>query len=278
VALYLVSRLYSAESYTYNCNYTYNLGITTLIRVKLFNLYRPQIVPVRVVVRWSNSIMRTIDLERRGTMVDRKRFRGWRLVAAVAVCLAFIAFFAWSEHRLGNFQWWHVYVLVGALIIAVLVKLIPRVGRGLKRVMDCVGFEKESSKTGGGVRRDYFMALVPMYFIVSAYLMQASLRDGKLDIVAMTLSIVILAFALYLVIVSFFRALPERWARTTYQLASSLAVIGALVFAIDMIQRMVELTNLGASSWYLIPFFYGGLLVVLGIMVFHLISVSGREW
>lgn len=211
-------------------------------------------------------------------MADRKRFRGWRLVAAIAVCLAFIAFFAWSEHRLGNFQWWHVYVLVGALIIVVLVKLIPGVGRGLKRVMDYVGFEKESSKAGGGVRRDYFMALVPMYFIVSAYLMQAALRGGKLDMVAMILSVVILTFALYLVIVSFFRALPERWARTTYQLASSLAVIGALVFAIEVIKGTGELTKLGASSWYLIPFSYGGLLVVLGIMVFHLISVSGREW
>jgi len=211
-------------------------------------------------------------------MADRKRFRGWRLVTAIAVCLAFIVFFAWSEHRLGNFQWWHVYVLVGALIIAVLVKLIPRVGRVLKRVMDYVGFEKESSKAGGGVRRDYFMALAPMYFIVSAYLMQAALRSGNLDRVAMILSIMILAFAVYLVIVSFFRALPERLARITYQLASSLAILGALVFAIDVITGMGELTKLGASSWYLISFSYGGLLVALGIMVFHLISISGREW
>ena len=209
-------------------------------------------------------------------MVDKKRI--WRLVAAVAVCLLFIAFFSWSEQRSGSFQWWHVYVLVGVLTIAVLAKVVPGLGRGLKRTMEYVGFEKESAGAGGRVRRDYFMALVPMYFIVSAYLMQAALRGGKLDMGVMILSIVMLVFALYLVIASFFRALPEAWARTTYQVASSLAIIGALVFAIDVFEAVGELVKLGAGPWFVTPFLYGGLLVVLGIMVFHLISVSGRDW
>jgi hypothetical protein len=218
--------------------------------------------------------MRAINLVRRGVMVGKKKSSIWRLVLAIVVCLALIAFFAWSEQRIGNFQWWHVYVLVGALIITVLVKLISRVGRVLKYIMDKVRFEKESLKTGRGIRREYFMALVPMYFIVSAYLMQTALRGDELDMVPM----ILLAFALYLVIVSFYRALPEAWARITYQLASSLAVIGALVFAINVLEATNELMQLEASQWYIIPFTYGGLLVVLGIMVFYLISVSGREW
>ncbi len=162
--------------------------------------------------------------------------------------------------------------------MAVLAKVIPGVGRVLKRVTHIVGFEKETSGAGAGVRREYFMALVPMYFIVSAYLMQAALRGNKPDIVVMTLSIVMLALALYLVAASFFRAMPEAWARTTYQVASSLAIIGALVFAVDVLRATGELMKLGVSPWYVLPFLYGGLLVVLGIMVFHLISVSGRDW
>lgn len=211
-------------------------------------------------------------------MVDKQKSSIWKLVLAIVVCLALIAFFAWFEQRMGNFQWWHVYFLVGALTIAVLVKLISRVRRVLKHVMDKVRFEKESLKTGSGVRRDYFMALVPMYFIVSAYLMQAALRGSELDMAPMILSFVMLAFALYLTIVSFLRAFPEAWARITYQLASSLAVISALVFAIDMLEATKKLMQLEASQWYVLPFTYGGLLVVLGIMVFHLISVSSREW
>jgi len=201
-----------------------------------------------------------------------------RLVAAIVVGLVLIAFFSWVERRLGDFQWWHVYVYVGALTIAVLVKLIPAMSRALKRVVECVGFEKESSKTVGGIRRHYFMALVPMYFIVSAYLLQAALRGGKLDIVAMILSIVILVFALYLVIASFLRALPDNWTRITYQLASSLAVLGAVVFAIDLIKATGDLADLGVKVGYANTFLGAGLLVVLGMMVFHLFSFSGREW
>jgi len=211
-------------------------------------------------------------------MADKKRVGIWRRVAAIVVCLVFIAFFSWSEQRSGSFQWWHVYVLVGALTIAVLAKVVPGVGRVLKRVTEYVGFEKESTGAGSGIRREYFMALVPMYFIVSAYLMQAALRGGKLDMEVMILSIVMLVFTLYLVFASFFRKLPETWARTTYQVASSLAMIGALVFAIDVLKATGELVKLEASLWYVTPFLYGGLLVVLGIMVFHLISVSGRDW
>jgi hypothetical protein len=211
-------------------------------------------------------------------MADNKRVGIWRLVAAIVVCLVFIAFFSWYEQRLGSFQWWHVYVLVGALAIAVLAKVVPGVGRVLNRVMEYVGFEKESAGASGGVRRDYFMALVPMYFIVSAYLMQAALRGGRLDMGAMILSIVVLVFALYLVVASFFRALPEAWVRTTYQVASSLAIIGALVFAIDLIKATGDLANLGANGWYVNTFLCAGLLVVFGIMLFHVISVSGRSW
>jgi len=210
-------------------------------------------------------------------MADKKRTGIWKLVAAIVVCVALIAFFLWSEQRSGYFQWWHVYVLVGALTIAVLVKLIPRTDRALNRVMEHVGFEKESSKAVGGVRRQYFMALVPMYFIVSVYLLQAALRGGKLDMMPMILSIVILVFALYLTIASFFRALPENWARTTYQFASSLAVIGAVVFAIDLIKATGDLANLGVKPGYVNTFLVAGLLVVLGMMVFHLISLSGSE-
>jgi len=64
-------------------------------------------------------------------MADKKRIRIWRLFAAIVFCLAFIVFFAWSEHRVGNFQWWHVYALVGVLILATTVKLIPGLGRVL---------------------------------------------------------------------------------------------------------------------------------------------------
>lgn len=210
-------------------------------------------------------------------MADKKRVHIGSLFAAISVGLALIAFFSWFELRSGSFQWWHACVLVGALTIAVLAKVVPGVSRVLKRVMEYVGFEKESAEAGGGVRREYFMALVPMYFIVSAYLMQAALRGSNLDMAPMILSIVILVFALYLVFASFFRALPKAFARTTYQVASSLAMIGALVFAIDVLEVTAELMKLGASQWYVTPFLYSGLLVVLGIMVFHLISVSGRD-
>jgi hypothetical protein len=200
-----------------------------------------------------------------------------RLVAALVVGLVLIAFFSWVERRFGDFQWWHVYVLVGALIMAVLVRLMPRMGRLLKRVTKHVGFEKESSKAVSGARRQYFMALVPMYFVVSAYLMQSALRSGKLDRAAMILSIAILIFALYLVVASFLRALRENWARITYQLASSLAIIGAVVFAIDLIKATGDLVSLGVKPGYVTIFFSVGLSVILGMMVFHVISLSGEE-
>jgi len=200
-----------------------------------------------------------------------------RLVAAIVVCLAIIAFYWWLERGSRSFQWWHVYVLVGVLIIAVLVGLIPGMRRPLNRVMEHVGFEKEPSKAVGGVRRHYLMALVPMYFIASMYLMQAALQGGRLNIVAMVLSIAILAFSLYLVTVSFFRVPPKDLARNTYQVASSFAIIGPAVFAIDLMKVMGDLEKLGVKSVYLNPFLVAGLLVVLGMMVFSVISSSGRE-
>ena len=122
------------------------------------------------------------------------------------------------------------------------------------------------------------MALAPMYFIVSLYLMQAALQSGKLDMPSAILSIAILVFALYLVFAAFFRALPESLMRTTYLVASSLAVLGSLVFLLELIKAERDLMNLGLKSGYVNTFLGAGLLVVLGIMVFHLISLSSREW
>jgi hypothetical protein len=223
-----------------------------------------------------HGIMQAINLERINTMANKKsRIR--KRAIAIIVCLAVIALFAWAEHGLGSFQWWHVYVLVAALIMIVLVKLTPRIGRVLKYVTEYVGFEKEPLKTGGGIRRDYFMAVAPVYFIVSAYLMQAALRGNQMGTVAMILSIVMLAFALYLVVVSFYRKLSETWARATYLLASWLAVIGAALFALDLLEAIRKLVELEVNQWYVILFTCGGFLIILGIMLFHLIRVSSRE-
>jgi hypothetical protein len=226
-------------------------------------------------VKWYNL---AINLKRRSIMTKKKKSRIWKWVMAISVCLAVIALFAWVERGLGNFQWWHVYFMVGALIVIVLARTIPAVGRVPKYILKYVGFEKETSGVGGGVRREYFMALAPIYFIVSVYLMQAALGDGKLDIMAMSLSIVMLLFALNLVFTSFFRAVPEAYARATHQMASLLAPLGGIVFYIDLLNITEELKNLVTSPWYVVLLFCIGLLVVFGVMVFHIINVSGREW
>jgi hypothetical protein len=223
------------------------------------------------------GIMQAVNLERRSTMAAKKKSRIWKLVVAIVVCLAVIALFAWAERGLGSFQWWHVYVLVAALAMIVLIKLTSWMDRVLKYVTEYVGFEKEPPRISSGVRRDYFIAVAPVYFIVGAYLMQAALRGSQMGMVAMILSIVMLAFALYLVVASFCRKLPETLARTTYLLASWLAVIGAALFAIEFSGAIQKLGELGVSQWYVVLFTWGGFLVILGILVYHLISVSSRE-
>ena len=210
-------------------------------------------------------------------MADRKKISRWRLIVAVVLGLIFIAYFWWSEQRSGVFQWWQVYVLVLVLIVAVLVVVLPKVGGVLKRVMRYIGFEKESEGVGNGVKREYFMALVPMYFIASLYLMQAALRGGTLDMVTMILSILVLLFSLYLVIVSFLRRLQKAWVRNTYQVASSLALVGAVVFCIDLLKATRELIDSGINYWYVVPIIWVGLFVVFGIMVFHMISMYNRD-
>lgn len=201
---------------------------------------------------------------------EKRKRRFWRLVGAIVVSLGFIAFFAWSEYRTGTFYWWHVYVLVGVVIAAVVVNYWARVRQGLARMIDKIG--------PGEVRRDYLMALVPMYFIVSAYLMQSALKDGNLDMVPMILSIVILVFAIYLMVAAvLINTLPKPCIRTTYQIASSLAIIGAVIFIINVLSVTNELNSQGANNWYVQPFFYGGLVVTLGIMVFHLINLYGDK-
>lgn len=71
------------------------------------------------------------SLEDQEVRADRRR-----LAAAIVVGLVLITLFSWADRRSGSFQWWHVSAYVIALIVAVLVKLIPAMGRPLKHVND----------------------------------------------------------------------------------------------------------------------------------------------
>jgi hypothetical protein len=199
------------------------------------------------------------------------------LIVAVVLGLILIAYFSWSEQKSGIFQWWHVCVMLVALIFAILAKILPWMGNVIKNVKRYIGFDKESEGVSNGVKREYFMALVPMYFIASLYLMQAALRGGKVDIMTMFLSILVLMFSLYLVIVSFLRKLSDAWVRNTYQVASSLAIVGVVVFCIELLKATMELIDSGINYWYVVPIIWVGLFVVFGIMVFHMISMYGRD-
>jgi hypothetical protein len=203
-----------------------------------------------------------------------------RRLVIVLACLGFIGFFSWSEQNAGIFQWWHLIVLLGVLIILVITKL-TEIGRWAnlikKFIIDNFGFGKESGKKGVGIRREYFMASVPIYFIVSAYLMQASLKDGNTDVVAMIFSILVLAFALYLVIVAFFRKLPEAWAHQTYIIISYFDVVATMAFLIDIYRSAQDLMSSNAYMWYINLFLGAGLLVGIGIMLFHILREYGRD-
>lgn len=94
--------------------------------------------------------------------MDKKKKVVITRLVTILVCLGLIAFFSWVEQRSGSFRWWHVYVLIGFLIIAILVKVFPLMARVLKTMMKYVGFEKESAGEVSGIRREYFMALVPL--------------------------------------------------------------------------------------------------------------------
>jgi len=198
-------------------------------------------------------------------------------VALVILFLIIITIFSFSEQSMGVFQWWLIYFLVGFFTLLVLTMVIPVVGRVFNWITSHVGryigFESEPQKQNVNIRRDYFMSVVPLFFIISGYLMKSAINNGKQDIFNMSLSIVMLLFALYLVFAAFYRKLPETVSHITYQAASQLSTIGSLVFTIDVLSMTAELIKLGVSPLFVYAFFMGGMLTVLCIMFFSVISL-----
>lgn len=136
---------------------------------------------------------------------------------------------------------------------------------------------QELKEIARDIRKEYFMSLVPLYVILSYYLMQAGLNDSKflfwnLPFIDYSLSVVGMIFALFLTYASFFR-IPQNWVFYAYLSAASLGAVGALVFSIDWLNSLRDLMTLNVSAWYLWIYVIGGEIVILAIILFHVMNV-----
>jgi hypothetical protein len=121
------------------------------------------------------------------------------------------------------------------------------------------------------------MAHAPMYFIISAYLMQAALKDNSPNVMTMILSFLILIFALNLVFAALWKKLSEGYLHFTHRIASALSLIGIAVFTIDLLTIIANLTKAGVNGFVTTLFLALGLLLMLGIAVFYLISIPPQD-
>lgn len=210
-------------------------------------------------------------------VVDKKRINIWRLILAIVFCLAFIAFFALSEKSSGIFRWWHIYVLIGTLLIAVLTRVIHQLGDLLRNIMENFKFDNKAPEVATGVRREFFMAQVPVCFFISIYLAQNGLTGGNINITSIILSIIVFSFVLNLIVASFLRKPNEIYARYTHKFASWLSLGGVAVFIIDLLKTTTDLNKTGINNFYTYMFLGFGILVMLAMLVFFLISVSYQD-
>ncbi len=221
------------------------------------------------------------------------------IIFIIFLCAVFIVFFSWSEYNAKLFHWWHVGVLVGFTIIMVINRLIPDkikaciswIKKYLKMakvvtlveiirewLKDNFGFGKESSIEDGGLRREYFMATMPVYFVISMYLMKAYIKSG--DIVTEALSILVLIFTLYLVFAALYRKLPEKLAKRTHLTLASVGYLTIPIFFIDLFRTVSELIGPGISVFYIsaitiIGFTVGTLMI---LFQFIIVGVYSGRW
>jgi hypothetical protein len=199
------------------------------------------------------------------------------MIVASIVCLGLIAFFSWTEQDSGTFRWWHAIVLLGVLILAVIAKITPWIGKIEQLILRYIGFDQEKEE-GRGAKREYFMALVPLAFIVSAYLMISALKNSSINVVSLILSLGILLYALNLIAVSFARRASTKWVKFTDYIAGWIALLGSLTFAIDLFNVTNQLmngshANTALEAIYLVL----GLIGVFAIMLFFVISVTSKN-
>jgi len=131
----------------------------------------------------------------------------------------------------------------------------------------------------GEIKKEYFMASVPLFVIASYYLMQSALKKETLTFFSSTsswitiiLSLVLLVFAINLIFCSFIGR-PAKWVSTTYQISSFFGIIASLVFTIDWVKALTDLINLKADPWYVYIFFSVGFLLIFGIFIFYAYSM-----
>lgn len=195
----------------------------------------------------------------------------------IIVPVLLVVIFSLIEIQAGTFEWWHFCVWTGAVILGILVKKCLKLRLVINKIYNYFKFAEESLDVGSNIKREFFMALAPLYFIISVLLLHTSITKDW-DKTTLVLSIVIFLFAILLVAGSiFYLHLPKKLMYYTYRAASQLAVLGALTFLIDLATNVNDLMKIGVSLFIVDIFTIAGSVLALSIMFFSLIVITGQN-